>query len=45
MDLAVADQRWVGINRVRSLALPVIATAEAPLTTAEQRRAELGFGG
>ena len=45
MDLAAADKRWVQINRVQSLELPVIATAETPLTTAEQRRAELGFGG
>ena len=45
MDLSAADKRWVEINRERSLALPVVATAEAPLPTAEQRRAELGFGG
>ena len=43
MDLAAADKRWVQINRERSLALPVFATAEAPLPTAEQRRSELGF--
>lgn len=43
MDLPAADKRWVQINRERSLALPVFATAEAPLPTAEQRRSELGF--
>ena len=44
MGLAAADKSWIGINRERSMALPVIATTEAPLPTAEQRRAELGFG-
>lgn len=43
MDLPAADRRWIGINRERSLVLPVLATAETPLPTAEQRRADLGF--
>jgi hypothetical protein len=34
---------WIEINAERALQLPVISEKQAPLPTAEKRKAELGF--
>ena len=42
-DLPDDKQQWIAINAERAAALPVLEQKQIPLTTAEARRAELGF--
>jgi ferredoxin len=36
-------EEWVGINKAKAKSLPVISESTDPLSTAEARKAELGF--
>jgi ferredoxin len=42
-DLPDDKQQWIAINAERAAALPALDQKQIPLTTAEARRAELGF--
>jgi ferredoxin len=43
VDLAPGQKGLIALNRTRSAALPLITAKQAPLPTAEQRRAQLGY--
>jgi len=44
VDEVPADKvTWISINAARARVLPVITKKQAPLPTADARRAELGF--
>jgi ferredoxin len=43
IDMPDDQAYWIEINAERALQLPVISEKQAPLPTAEKRKAELGF--
>ncbi len=43
VDMPSDKEHWLAVNADRARALPLIATKQDPLPTAEARRAELGF--
>jgi ferredoxin len=42
-DLSPEQQVWIGINAEKSRVLPVLDAKQPPLSTAEERRRELGY--
>lgn len=42
-DMPPEKEHWTQINAERAATLPVISKTQAPLPTAEARKAELGF--
>lgn len=43
IDLAPEQERWIDINAEQAALFPVIASKQAPLPSAEARRASLGL--